>query len=128
VYPLQPMLSSILTAVHGDSQSAGARLTVSPELQLRRTGAGVFAVDVSAGNGATFVRPAALQRYDTHTKKWRTIATAKLKPPTDPGALIAVSSGAFHAKVARGTLLRAYLSQVAAGDCYQAAASASLKT
>jgi hypothetical protein len=126
-FSIAPMLNSALSAEYAGARSNATRIAVSPAVQLRRVGGGVFAVDISAGNGAVFAKPVALQRLDPRTKRWVTIATSKLKPPTDPGALVAVSSGVFHATVRGGTTLRAYLSPAAAGSCYRPATSASLK-
>jgi hypothetical protein len=126
-FTLEPMLNSTLSVRASAAESRPTRVTVVPSIQLRRVGSRAFAVDVSAGNGATFAKPVALQQLNPRTKRWRTIATTKLAAPSDPGALIAVSSGTFRAAVKPGTNLRAYLGQAAAGECYKPGTSPPLR-
>lgn len=125
-FTVQPLLNSILRVQFGDAESPTRPLAVRPLVQLRRAGAGTFHVDVSVGNGAFFTQAVTLQRYDPRTKSWKPAASALLKANSDPAALTAVSSATVRAAVARGTKVRAAVSQATVGSCYRPAVSASI--
>jgi hypothetical protein len=125
-FTVQPLLNSILHVQFGDAQSPGRALTVRPLVQLRRVSAGTFHVDVSVGNGAFFTDAVTLQRYDLRTKSWKPAGSALLKANSDPAALTAVSSATVRARIARGTKVRAAVSQATVGSCYRPAVSASI--
>jgi hypothetical protein len=98
-------------------------VTVRPLVQVRYLGAGKFHVDVSVANGAFFTGATTLQRYDVHTRSWKPAGSALLKANSDPQDLTAVSSANVHATVARGTKVRAAVSQATVGSCYRPAVS-----
>jgi hypothetical protein len=121
-FALQPMLNTLYLAQVGDAHSNGARVRVTPAVQLRHIRGAKYAVDVSVGAGQFFTSKVALQ---AHVKRhWRTIGTASLKQNSDPGAVTAVSSAIVHAAAKPGTELRASVSQSAVGRCYTGAKSA----
>jgi hypothetical protein len=125
-FTVQPLLNSILHVQVGDAQSPSRTLTVRPLVQLRKLTARTFHVDVSVGNGAFFTGTVILQRYDLHRKSWKPAGSASLAANSDPAALTAVSSATLRAAVARGTKVRAAVSQATVGSCYRPAVSASV--
>jgi hypothetical protein len=125
-FTLQPTLNSVFLVQVGDAASASATVHVKPAVQLRRTGARTFAVDVSAGNGSWFTKTVILQRFDPGAKTWKRVTAATLKANSRPDALVSVSSAALHAAVRHGTRLRAMLPQATVGSCYAPATSSTL--
>jgi hypothetical protein len=123
-FAIQPQLNSVYTVKVGDAASGKAPVKVRPLVQVRRVSAGVFAVDVSVGNGQWFTTKVALQIQRPGKKAWATVATSALKENSDPGALVAVSSTTIRKAVPRGSKVRATISQAAVGTCYVPAASA----
>ena len=126
-FTLQPTLNSTFLVQVNDAASAPTSVQVKPAVQLRRTGARAFAVDVSAGNGSWFTKPVVLERFDPAAKSWKRVATAVLKANSRPDALISVSSATLHAVVKHGTRVRAVLPQATVGSCYAPATSQTLK-
>jgi len=123
-FTVQPMLNSAFQVQIGTATSNALRVTVRPLVQVRRLGAGQFRVDVSVANGAFFTGATNLQRYDVRTKSWKPAGSALLKANSDPQDLTAVSSATVRAAVARGTRVRAAVSQATVGSCYRPAVSA----
>jgi hypothetical protein len=117
-YSSQPMLGATYFAKVGDATSRPATVRIRPAVQLRRVSAGTFGVDVSAGNGSWFTKAVLLQRLDTRSKAWKTVASGTLKANSDPGALVSVSSATITASVKRGTQLRAVVTRATVGACY----------
>jgi hypothetical protein len=125
-FTVQPMLNSAFQVQVGTATSNALRVTVRPLVQIRRLGAGQFRVDVSVANGAFFTGATTLQRYDVRTKSWKPAGSASLKANSDPQDLTAVSSATVRVAVARGTRVRAAVSQATVGSCYRPAVSASV--
>jgi hypothetical protein len=123
-FNLSPALTSTFLVQAGTLQSAGTTVPVQPLVQLRRGAADTFTVDVSVGAGQFFSKPVLLQRYDAKRRAWKKIASATLRQASDAGAIIAVSRATVHAKVARGSKIRAYVPQATLGQCYRPGASA----
>lgn len=127
-FRVQPMLNSSFSAAAGEFTSAPAAVKVVPSVQLRRTGPRAFSVDVAVGNGAFFTKAVQLQVLDARTKRWKAVARSQLKAASDPGAIEAVSTGAFHVSVKPGASLRAFVAQSTVGQCYRPAVSQTLNS
>ena len=125
-FTVQPMLNSTFQVQIGSASSNAIRVSVRPLVQVRSLGAGQFQVDVSVANGAFFTGATTLQRYDVRTKSWKPAGSALLEANSDPQALTAVSSARIRAAIARGTKVRAAVSQATVGSCYRPAVSTSI--
>jgi hypothetical protein len=125
-FAIQPMQNAVFYARSGNTPSGPQLVYVRPKIELSRGAGRNFAVKVSAGNGAFFTSVVAVERYDKARGLWRSVATGKLHPASDPGEIIAVSAATIPMKVASGTKLRASASQVAVGQCFRPTKSRSI--
>jgi hypothetical protein len=93
------------------------RVVVRPLVELRSLGSRRFSVDVSVGAGTFFTGKKILIQRRIR-KRWKTVASAKLKQKSSPTAVVAVSAATLRVGVKHGTLLRAVLPKASALSCY----------
>ena len=127
-FAIQPTLNATYFVRYASLASATQVVAVRPLVQLRRLSGSSFGVDVSVGNGTYFTKSAVLQRYDAARRRWLPLASGKLHPNSDPGAIVAVSSAKVHAAVKSGAKVRATVSQATVGRCYRAGTSPAITT
>lgn len=125
-YTLQPSLNSSFFVQSGDLRSSSTSIVVRPKVQLRHVAPRAFVVDVSVGAGEFFSGAVTLQRFDRLHKKWRSVASGRLKRNSAPTALVAVSSATIRSSVKPGTTVRATIGQATVGQCYRPTTSAVL--
>jgi hypothetical protein len=125
-FAISPMQNTVFYTRSGNTPSGPQPVTVRPKIELARGAGRNFAVKVSAGNGAFFSSVVVIERYDKARRLWRSVATGKLHPASDPADIISVSAATIPVKVASGTKLRASASQAAVGQCFRPTKSQSI--
>jgi plastocyanin len=122
----KPVMNTIYRANWKNTKSAQLSEKVRPVVTLKRVRARRFSTSVTAAQ--SFVgRYVVLQRYARTRRVWKTVKRVTLRSVKPGTAPTMISTAGFRARVARGTRLRALLTQAQAGTCYAAARSRTIK-
>jgi plastocyanin len=122
----KPVMNTIYRANWKNTKSAQLSEKVRPVVTLKRVRARRFSTSVTAAQ--SFVgRYVLLQRYARTRRVWKTVKRVTLRSVKPGTAPTMISTAGFRARVARGTRLRALLTQAQAGTCYAAARSRTIK-
>jgi plastocyanin len=122
----KPVMNTIYRANWKNTKSAQLSEKVRPVVTLKRVRARRFSTSVTAAQ--SFVgRYVVLQRYARTRRVWKTVKRVTLRSVKPGTAPTMISTASFRARVARGTRLRALLTQAQAGTCYAAARSRTIK-
>jgi plastocyanin len=122
----KPVMNTIYRADWRNAQSAQVTERVSPVVTLKRVRAGRFSTSVTAAQ--SFVgKYVVLQRYVRARRAWKRVKRVTLRRVKPGTAPTMISSTGFGSRVAKGTRLRAQLTQAQAGTCYAPARSRTIK-
>jgi plastocyanin len=122
----KPVMNTIYRANWKNTKSAQLSEKVRPVVTLKRVRARRFSTSVTAAQ--SFVgKYVVLQRYARTRRVWKTVKRVTLRSVKPGTAPTMISTAGFRARGARGTRLRALLTQAQAGTCYAAARSRTIK-